>query len=530
MSKELTLEEKEMTKRQKLIAGWDQAALKNSTVFIAGVGALGCEIGKDLALCGVGKLILCDLDTIETSNLSRQMLFYKGDEGQPKAKVAAERLKKMNPYCDIEWYHKPIQELPMSLYQSCDVIIAALDNVKARMDLNTICLKLGKPMIEGGTVGMEGHVQVIIPEKTRDVNGNPIPFGNIDAIVESLASERISALDETQYADYFAAQQKIMELEEEIEKLKEASIYPVETKIKDEVREEVMQNQAKYLNHTPCYRCAVPVPPPAGKGVAACTLKGVPRTRDQCVIKGEVTFQKETGKPANLDSFEDMKKVWEYASKELVELRERVLKENIVEGETSPEEIESIKQNLMKTFPDLEIADMENILGNKIPAVQTVSSIISSIESQEALKIIFMMKGRTVGPIMDPPYINYNGVFGQFDPVPMQRREDCVACGSRVGQENINIVVDPEATVGDLFFALQQAKYSIKLGEWIVTNPMNKSFVYNPKFEKGKTENQKLKEFGIGELNELTFTMLGQTSKEGEIHQYNVIINYPKEK
>ena len=115
MSKELTIEEKEMTKRQKLIAGWDQNALKNACVFIAGVGALGCEIGKDLALCGVGKLILCDLDTIETSNLSRQMLFYKGDEGQPKAKVAAERLKKMNPYCEIEWYHKPIQDLPMSI-------------------------------------------------------------------------------------------------------------------------------------------------------------------------------------------------------------------------------------------------------------------------------------------------------------------------------------------------------------------------------------------------------------------------------
>ena len=141
-----------------------------------------------------------------------------------------------------------------------------------------------------------------------------------------------------------------------------------------------------------------------------------------------------------------------------------------------------------------------------------------------------MMKGRTVGPIMDPPYINYNGVFGQFDPVPIQRREDCVACGSRVGQENVNIVVDPEASVGDLFFALQQAKYNIKLGEWIITNPINKSFVYNPKFEKGKTENQKLKEFGIGELNELTFTMLGQTAKEGDISQYNVIINYPKEK
>ena len=163
MGKDLTLEEKEITKRQKLIEGWDQLALKNSTVFIAGVGALGCEIAKDLALCGVGKLILCDLDTIETSNLSRQMLFYKGDEGRPKAEVAAERVKRMNPFMEIEFYFKPIQELPMELYQSCDLIIAALDNFKARIDLNKICLNLKKPMIDGGTMGMEGHVQVILP-------------------------------------------------------------------------------------------------------------------------------------------------------------------------------------------------------------------------------------------------------------------------------------------------------------------------------------------------------------------------------
>ena len=172
---------------------------------------------------------------------------------------------------------------------------------------------------------------------------------------------------------------------------------------------------------------------------------------------------------------------------------------------------------------------MKTFWAIKIPAVQTVSAIIASLESQEALKLIFLMKGRTVGSVMSPPYVNYNGVFGQFDAVPMQRREDCVACGSRVGQENINIIVDKDATVGDLFFALQQAKLNVKLGEWIIINPNNKSFVYNPKFEKGKTENQKLTEFGVGELNELTFTMLGQTAKEGEISQYNVIINYPKE-
>ncbi|MFX0178882.1 MAG: ThiF family adenylyltransferase, partial [Candidatus Hodarchaeota archaeon] len=64
-----------MYARQQLIDGWDQETLESSCIMIVGVGALGCEIAKDFALMGIGKLILIDLDTIETSNLSRQMLF-----------------------------------------------------------------------------------------------------------------------------------------------------------------------------------------------------------------------------------------------------------------------------------------------------------------------------------------------------------------------------------------------------------------------------------------------------------------------
>ena len=130
---------------------------------------------------GIGKLILVDLDTIETSNLSRQMLFRPGDEGRPKAEVAAERLKEMNPYLNIDFYFEKLQKLPMSVYEESDVVVAALDNFNARLDLNKICLRLKKPMVEGGTVGFEGHVQVVIPEgaglryKKKDSEKNDRP-------------------------------------------------------------------------------------------------------------------------------------------------------------------------------------------------------------------------------------------------------------------------------------------------------------------------------------------------------------------
>jgi len=80
-----TIFKSRMYARQTLIDGWDQEVLNQGCIMIVGVGALGCEIAKDFALMGIGKLILVDLDTIEISNLSRQMLFKPGDEGRPKA-------------------------------------------------------------------------------------------------------------------------------------------------------------------------------------------------------------------------------------------------------------------------------------------------------------------------------------------------------------------------------------------------------------------------------------------------------------
>jgi molybdopterin/thiamine biosynthesis adenylyltransferase len=174
-----------MYARQKLIDGWDQDVINEGCIMIVGVGALGCEIAKDFALMGIGKLILVDLDTIETSNLSRQMLFRPGDEGRPKAEVAAERLKEMNPYIKIDHYFEKLQKLPMSVYEESEVIIAALDNFNARLDLNKICLRLKKVMVEGGTVGFEGHVQIVIPE------GSGLEYKNREQEINKLVQARL---------------------------------------------------------------------------------------------------------------------------------------------------------------------------------------------------------------------------------------------------------------------------------------------------------------------------------------------------
>ncbi|MHA1562604.1 MAG: ThiF family adenylyltransferase [Promethearchaeota archaeon] len=531
----LTQEEKERTKRQKLIQGWDQEVIKNSTVFIAGVGALGCEVGKDLALSGIGKLILCDMDRIETSNLSRQMLFYKGDEGRFKADVGAERLKLMNPFMDIEVFTIRLQQIPMDKYKECQIVIAALDNVQqARMDLNKFCLKLGIPLIEAGTVGFDGHVQVIIPENTKDISGNPFSFGNKDKIIEDLLNEYVWNLDENneEFKEYFGAQKAIEALELQIENIKTNNIAPVLKKLKMRAKDEVENNYVKYekcLQSTPCYRCVVPIPPPLQDQVAACTLKGVPRTREHCAIRGEVMFIKKHDRQPDYDDIEEMKETLEFAKKELEELRARVLDENIppeMKGKIEENELIDLKKNIFETFGgDFALEDMENILGNKIPAIQSVSSIIASIQSQEATKLLFLLAGKSVGPIMDPPYVNYSGIYGLFEQIPISRSEDCVGCGSRQGQENITVVVPIDATVGELFKAIREINNKINDIDWIITNPLTKQFIFNPLFERGRTQNRKLVEFNLKNLDEVVLTPLKKDQGESEIKQFNITIH-----
>ncbi len=535
-SPELSEEERERTKRQKLIEGWNQSIVKNATVFIAGVGALGCEIAKDLALIGIGKLILCDLDKIETSNLSRQMLFYKGDEGRYKAEVAAERLLRMNPFMNIETYTIPLQKIPMDVYMNCHVVIAALDSVQARMDLNRFCLKLGIPLVEGGTIGLEGHVQVVIPEKTRTLNGHHFPYGNREVVISRLIEEQLRNIEEGQYPEYFQAKQDIITLEEQIEQLEtqisqitETKIKPHRDRIRVEMEEEVKLHPDKYLHNTACYRCMVPVPPPLQDQVAACTLKGIPRNRDHCAVKGEVTFIKKYDRKPDYKNHADMLETLNYAQKELIDLRERILQESIPperKNNLSQEEVTNLQQNIFTTFGgDFALEDMENILGNKVPAIQSVSSIISSIQSQEVLKIVYLMQDGDIGPVMNPPYINYNGKYGLFDGLPVFRRPNCVACGSQQGVDIFKVALPDTATIDDLFVAMAQVHPTITKDSWIITNPLSKQFIYNPMFEKGKTGDRLLISFELHHLDEINITPFGKAKNTQEIQQYKVILN-----
>lgn len=179
-SKDLTAKERNLYDRQFRLEGWSQNLVKNSRILIAGVGGLGCEIAKNLAMLGVGHLDLVDLDIIEYSNLNRQILFVGAKMGEPKAIAAAKKLAEINPNITIKGYHTSLERLDPAIYQAADVVIGGLDSMNARLNLNAQCLRFKKPLVDGGVSGYHGHLYTIFPYQNACYECNPLPVPESD--------------------------------------------------------------------------------------------------------------------------------------------------------------------------------------------------------------------------------------------------------------------------------------------------------------------------------------------------------------
>jgi ubiquitin-activating enzyme E1 len=161
------------------------ARAADQRVFLVGAGALGCEYLKGLSLMGVatgpkGKILVTDMDTIETSNLSRQFLFRDSDVGSSKSKSGARVVKEWNPDMNIEGVEKfvgPTTEDYFSdeFWEGLDLCWNALDNVLARKYTDKRCLWYGKPLLESGTTGTKSNHEVILPHKTGSYNDGVDP-------------------------------------------------------------------------------------------------------------------------------------------------------------------------------------------------------------------------------------------------------------------------------------------------------------------------------------------------------------------
>jgi UBA/THIF-type NAD/FAD binding protein len=149
-----------------LLSWFKKEKVNNARVLVAGAGALGNEVIKDLTLFGVGHIFVVDFDRIELSNLTRSVLFREEDAyaHRFKADVAAERSMEINPQIKVT----PIvgnlfSDVGLALYQSVDVIIGCLDSRLARYQLNRMAMRANKTWIDGSIENLTGVVKVYTP-------------------------------------------------------------------------------------------------------------------------------------------------------------------------------------------------------------------------------------------------------------------------------------------------------------------------------------------------------------------------------
>jgi adenylyltransferase/sulfurtransferase len=160
--------EKKLYSRQIMMFGGEgQESLKKASVTVAGCGGLGSPVIYYLAVAGVGKIRIIDMDTVELSNLNRQILHWHTDTGKGKVRSAGEKLARINPYVRVETVGEKITAgNAEGLVGDADVIIDALDNYETRFLLNRIAVIRKIPLIHGAVHGFHGQVTTVIPGKT----------------------------------------------------------------------------------------------------------------------------------------------------------------------------------------------------------------------------------------------------------------------------------------------------------------------------------------------------------------------------
>ncbi len=166
----LTPGELERYQRQIMIQGFGQEGqekIKKARVFLAGAGGLGSPAALYLAAAGIGSIRIIDTDTVDLSNLNRQVLHWTSNIGDKKTDSASDKLRRFNPEVEIQAIQTRITvENALELVSGCDMILDAVDNLDTRYVLNLAGQKLKIPLFHGAISGFEGRAMTIMPGRS----------------------------------------------------------------------------------------------------------------------------------------------------------------------------------------------------------------------------------------------------------------------------------------------------------------------------------------------------------------------------
>jgi len=142
-----------------------QQNIRDGVALLIGAGGIGCAAATYLASSGVGRISICDFDTVDATNLGRQVLYRPGDIGALKAEVAAARLSAINPDIRIEAIpHRLDDDALLQLVGQADVVLDGCDNFATRFQVNDACVAAGCYLISGAAIRLEGQLAVFGPD------------------------------------------------------------------------------------------------------------------------------------------------------------------------------------------------------------------------------------------------------------------------------------------------------------------------------------------------------------------------------
>ncbi len=171
------------------IGAREQNRLKKAKVAVTGAGGLGCPVSTYLALAGVGRIDLYDMDNVEISNFNRQFLYTPEDIGRPKVKAAAERLTAINPEIEVNGIVEQITyDNAFDLLKGYDAVVDGTDNFPVRYAVNDACVVNEVPLFHGAVLMYEGRATSIIPKQGacfRCAFPDPPPAGSIPTCREA---------------------------------------------------------------------------------------------------------------------------------------------------------------------------------------------------------------------------------------------------------------------------------------------------------------------------------------------------------
>ena len=191
----------------------EQQALQNASVLIVGCGGLGNLAAMYLTTAGIGRLVVNDFDTVDQTNLQRQLLFQGSDVGKNKALIAKEKLSQLNADCTLEAIvdRLNLNEL-IDLCKGFTAILDCSDNFGTRLNLNQVSVSNRIPLISGAAIRFEGQLSVFDPrdksspcyqcfhqdgnEDAEDCEGNGILAPVTGVIASSMAVECIKLITE----------------------------------------------------------------------------------------------------------------------------------------------------------------------------------------------------------------------------------------------------------------------------------------------------------------------------------------------